>query len=120
MSVENKRRHTRVPITARVDIQFEDDERLCCETRDLCLSGMLVCSGQHRTKGDPCQITFITRNRPLRLRGEVARVDGGGMALLFTDMNLRTYTSLQEVLLDNAENPFAVAEEFIDSLPADQ
>jgi len=106
-----------------VDIQF-DDETISCETSDLCLSGVKVAGGRHRKPGERCAITFhrtgMIGNRLLRLGGEVVRVDDQGMALLFTDMNYRTFTNLQSVLLDNAENPFDVAEEFIDSLPADQ
>ncbi len=124
MSGDNKRRHTRIPVRTKVDILFGDDDLLQCETCDLCLTGMRVSSGGLRRPGDQCEITFhrtgITQNRLMRLRGEVVRVDDGGMALLFTDMNYRAYTNLQAILLDNAENPFEVAEEFIDSLPVDQ
>lgn len=124
MGEQDKRRHTRVPLRTRVDLRFDNEEMLLCDTEDLCLSGMWVCVAHDRTPGDQCEIVFhktgMMQNRPLMLRGEVIRVTDSGMALLFTDMNYRAYTSLQTVLLDNAENPFEVAEEFINRLPANQ
>ncbi len=119
----NQRRHTRVPVRTPVEIHFTD-EVIACETTDLCLSGVKIGCGRHRRPGDRCEITFhragITGNRLLRVGGEVVRVDDEGMAVLFTDMNYRAFTSLQGILLDNADNPFDVAEEFLDSLPPDQ
>jgi len=124
MEAENKRRHTRIPFQTKVDVRFEDDELLSCDTRDLCLSGVWVQSNHDRCEGEKCEIIFhktgVMNNRLLRLRGEVVRVDDTGMALLFTGMNYNTYTNLQTILLDNAENPFEVAEDFIDRLPLDQ
>ena len=124
MAMENKRRHTRIPFQTKVDVRFADDELLVCDTKDLCLSGVWVQSNHDRREGEECEIIFrkagIMNNRMLRLRGEVVRVDDSGMALLFTEMNYNTYTNLQTVLLDNAENPFEVAEDFIDRLPIDQ
>lgn len=124
MGEQDKRRHTRVVLSTRVDLRFDDREMLQCDAEDLCLSGMWVRADHERYPGDQCEIVFhrsgMMQNRPLTLRGEVIRVNDEGLALLFTDMNYRAYTSLQTVLLDNAENPFEVAEEFIDRLPADQ
>ncbi|MEJ2688782.1 MAG: PilZ domain-containing protein [Deltaproteobacteria bacterium] len=124
MELENKRRHTRIPFRTKVDIRFADNEFLACDTKDLCLSGVWVQSDHDRREGEECEIIFhkagIMNNRMLRLRGEVVRVEETGMALLFTEMNYNTYTNLQTILLDNAENPFEVAEDFIDRLPIDQ
>ncbi len=123
MEENNQRRYTRVPVCTPVEIRFAD-EVIACETTDLCLSGAKIACGRNRRPGDRCAITFhragITGNRLLRLGGEVVRVDGDGMAVIFTDMNYRALTSLQAMLLDSADNPFDVAEEFLDSLPADQ
>lgn len=119
-----KRKFTRIPFQSKVDLRFPDRDYLQCDTRDICLSGLWVMDGHERKVGEQCDIEFhktgLTKNQVLRMRGEVVRVDKSGIALLFTDMNLNSYTKLQSILLDSAEDPFKVAEEFLDSVAESQ
>ena len=124
MSGEGKRRYTRITFESKVDLRFSEREYLQCETKNLCLSGVWVLDGRDQRVGDQCDIIFhntgVTNNRMLRIKGEIVRVDDGGIALIFNDMNLNILTNLQTIMLNQADDPFALAEEFLDTLPVDQ
>ena len=124
MKERPKRKYTRVPYSGKVDLSFEYKEYMGCEVENLCLSGMLVRSCHDQEVGQRCEVTIhgagMTNNRLLQLCGEIVRKDQYGVAILFTEMNLRSYTNLQTLILDHADDPFKIAEEFVDELPANQ
>ncbi|MCK5545177.1 MAG: PilZ domain-containing protein, partial [Desulfobulbaceae bacterium] len=121
LDIEEKRRHARVPIHARVNLKFSDKVYSQCETKDLCLCGAWVNGGGDRIEGDLCEVEFnqvgIVNNRILTLRGEVVRaVKERGVGLVFYDMNFSSYTSLQTIINDGSDDVFKDAEEFLDRI----
>ncbi len=124
MDTKHQRRHTRISFQTNVDLKFNNKGYSQCPTQDLCLSGMRVLDCLDQQTGDECEIEFhqtgMVNNRLLRLKGEVVRVDDQGIALVFTGMNFNSYTNLQSIMIDNAEDPFQIAEEFLEQLPANQ
>jgi len=121
MAVRSKRKHPRIPYNGKVDLTFNGVTYPACTPENLSLIGMWVHGCQDQPEGTPCDIEFHdaakTANRPLRIKGEVVRVEEKGIALIFLDMNMRAYTDLEQLISDNAGDCFTGAEEFIERLP---
>lgn len=119
---KGKRAYPRIPYHGKVDLIFADRELTGCVSRNLCLSGLWVVGCQGCVEGEQCDIYFhnagFVRSRAMMLKGQVSRIDNDGIAiaLIFKDMNIRTYTNLQTMVENYSENSFAEAEKFLDEL----
>ncbi len=114
----SKRKHPRIPYTGKVDLKFSDKIFPNCSAQNLSLVGIWVMGCNDRDMGSLCDVEFHdaapTANRPLRLRGEVVRVDKNGMALLFDDINIRTYGDLESLIKEKGGDASFTADDFID------
>ncbi len=122
---ESRRRNTRVPVEIGISLIFPNRLYEQCKTRDLCLSGLWVYDCLDQKMGERCEIEISEKQannifRIIRMRGEVVRVDNEGIAILFRDMNFRSYTDLQTILLYHSEDPYTLAEEFVEQFGAKQ
>jgi hypothetical protein len=52
------------------------------------------------------------------MRGEVVRADAEGLALIFLNMNVRTLSDLEALILEQGGPPLMEENEFLDGLPA--
>jgi len=121
MKRQSKRKYPRIPYQGRVDLKFEDQHYKACETTNLCLSGLWVKGCLEQEEGGCCEIEFqgaggVIQNRTIRLRGEVVRRDHEGIALLFVDMNLRHYTTLEALIQSQGQDPFQEADAFLEEV----
>ncbi len=115
-----KRKHPRIPYTGKVDVRFNDRTFADCKAQNLSLVGIWIIGCPEQKKGSLCEVEFHdaapTANRPLRLNGEIVRVDNGGIALLFTDINLRIYGDLQSLIKEKGGDDSLYPDEFADDL----
>ncbi|MFW8601919.1 PilZ domain-containing protein [Desulfobacterota bacterium M19] len=99
---QSKRKHPRIPYTGKVDLIFANQVITECAAQNLSLVGIWVMGNHHPAAGSVCDIEFHdaapAANRPLRLKGEVTRTESNGIALMFTNNNLRNYTELEALI----------------------
>ena len=124
MVVKSKRRHQRIPYSGKVDLLFDDIEYLGCAAQNLSLIGVLVEGCQEKSEGTLCDIQFHdslnNSSRPIRIKGEVVRVDDRGVALLFLNLNVRTYTDLESLISDHGREMLVDEDTFLEELQAQQ
>lgn len=118
------RKQPRIPYQGKVDLFFPDRRYLGCTVQNLSLIGMWVLGGcrDQGEEGGECDIEFHDTvsgaNHQLRMRGEVVRADDEGIALIFLNMNVRTYNDLEALILEQGGPPLMEENEFLDGLPA--
>lgn len=119
---QSNRKNPRIPYHGKVDLFFDNRSYLKCSAQNISLIGMWVLGCPEQEEGQQCDIEFhdaaIASNRQLRIKGEVIRVDDGGIALLFLNMNIRTYSDLEALILEQGNGPLMEENEFLDGLPA--
>jgi len=112
-----KRKHPRIPYSGKVDLKFNDHLFPGCRAQNLSLVGIWLMGCQDQEEGRLCDIEFHdaapTANRPLRLKGEVVRVENDGIALLFVDMNLRAYGDLEALINEKGGDLSFTTEDFL-------
>lgn len=122
MARQSKRKHQRIPYHGKVDLYFNDRKHLSCATQNLSLIGMWVVGCLEHEEGSQCDIEFhdaaASTNRPLRMKGEVVRVDDEGIALLFLNLNVRTFSDLEALIIELGGPPLMEENEFLAGLPA--
>ena len=121
----SKRKHPRIPYTGKVDLLFPDIEYLNCEALNISLIGMRALGCQEQEEGTQCDIEFHdsaddSAARRLCIKGQVIRVNDDGIALLFLNMNVRTFTDLEELIKDHAGDTYIGTDEFLEDLPTKQ
>lgn len=121
MTRQSKRKHQRIPFQGKVDLYFKDVRHLECTTQNLSMIGLLVVGCLEQKEGSQCDIEFhdaaSTTNHPLRIKGEVVRKDDEGLALLFLNMNVRTYSDLEALIVELGGPPLMEEDEFLAALP---
>lgn len=119
---QTNRKKPRIPYNGKVDLFFDNRDYLKCSAQNLSLIGMWVLGCPDQEEGKQCDIEFhdaaATSNRHLRIKGEVIRTDNEGIALLFLNMNIRTYNDLEALIHEQGGGPLMEENEFLDDLPA--
>ena len=122
MARQSKRKHPRIPYQGKIDLYFNDHRYLKCTVQNLSLIGVWVVGCLEQEEGAQCDIEFhdaaASANRPLRIKGEVIRVDEEGIALLFLNMNVRTFSDLEALIVEQGGPPLMEENEFLAGLPA--
>lgn len=122
MARQSKRKHQRISYQGKVDLYFKGRKYLDCAAQNLSLIGMWVVGCLEQGEGSQCDIEFhdaaATVNRPLRMKGEVVRVDDEGLALLFLNLNVRAYSDLEALIVEQGGPPLMEENEFLAGLPA--
>ena len=121
MTRQSKRKHQRIPYQGKVDLYFKDAPYLSCAAQNLSMIGMWVVGCLEQEEGSQCDIEFhdaAATNHPLRMKGEVVRRDDEGLALLFLNMNVRTYSDLEALIVALGGPPLMEENEFLADLPA--
>ena len=122
MTRQSKRKHQRIPYQGKVDLFFKDARYLGCAAQNLSMIGMWVVGCHAQGEGSLCDIEFhddaAPTNHQLRMKGEVVRRDDEGIALLFINMNVRTYNDLEALIVELGGPPLMEENEFLADLPA--
>lgn len=120
---KTNRKHPRVAYNGKVDLLFPDIEYLNCEALNISLIGIRILGCQEQEDGTQCDIEFHESSkdasRRLCIKGEVVRSNDDGIALLFRNMNVRTFTDLEEFIKNQAGDSYIDADEFLEALPAE-
>ena len=126
MARTSKRKHPRLSYSGEVDLLFPDIEYLNCKALNISLIGIRILGCQEQEEGTQCDIEFHdsteddAATRRLCIKGEVVRANEDGLALLFLNMNVRTYTDLEEFIKDQAGDTYIDTDEFLDEIPLAQ
>ena len=84
-------------------------------TRDVSMNGLYLFGERSIAAGERCGIRLFLGGRETGIgvsaRGRVARVDAGGMAVTFEEVDLEGYQHLKQLVLLNAADPDQTAEE---------
>lgn len=111
-----RREFSRVPFRLEVHVQIGDRLFVYPESRDISVKGIYVLGTGCLPVGTACQVTLLLggENSYLRLTlpGRVAREDGEGTALEFTEMGLDAYLHLRALVLYNAADSATIEREF--------
>ncbi len=122
MTRQSKRKQPRVPYQGKIDLYFPDRRLLGCAVQNLSLIGMWVQGCQDIQEGERCDIEFHdvvpSASRPLRMRGELIRKEKTGVAILFLNLNVRTYTDLQALIAAQGGLPLTEEDDFLAGIPA--
>lgn len=119
MTTQSKRKHPRIPYQGSVSLQFQDQHYPKCTTQNLSLIGMWILGFQEQPLGTQCNIDFHdagSANRSLRIKGEIVRVDEQGTALLFVNMNVRSYNDLETLILEHAGDALIGEDDFLEDI----
>jgi len=113
----NRRRRTRVPFMALVDVKTTGALLRELKSRDLSHKGVFVLGKHPLREGQSCMVTLHLPGDAdtaplLRMEGQVARITPDGTAIDFVSMDPDTYLHLRKVVVLNAQDPDAAEEEF--------
>lgn len=118
MAQKSQRKSPRIVFKGKVSITFPDKVYQECTAQNLSLIGMWVLGCDGQAEDTPCTIEFIeaseTASRSLRLSGKVIRVDDGGIAILFVNMNVRSYNDLESLIIEHAGDTLLEEDAFLD------
>ncbi len=118
--VFEQRRNTRVDFQTSVDFDCGDKSFAACETRDLSLKGVFLAGISGPAPGDMCDLTVHlsggSSDLKFRVKGEVVRVEGDGVGIIFTEIDLDSFYHLKNIVYYNSGDPDRLADEFISQI----
>ena len=121
MDYNNRRKYHRIDFDGEVNLQFADHVYDCCQIKNLSLTGMFVKGDFNQQPAENCIVKIFHKEKNgdncLIATGEVARINGEGIGLKFTDMTIENYTLLQTTLSKKAEQPSIILREFPHNYP---
>lgn len=113
--MKNKRKNSRVPFQVIVNLDFPGQSHAECKTADLSLKGVFVLGVTGHKTGENClvslRLTGSTSQLTLKMKGTVVRVEEGGVALHFNEMDLDSFFHLKNILYYNSEDPDVLDQE---------
>jgi hypothetical protein len=117
---EERRKFTRVPFSTRIIITAESKSLFSERIRDISLGGAYFHLDETFPEKTPCTLS-IELSGPasllsIRMEAEVVRVDGKGMAVEFTKMDLDSLIHLRHLIRVHAMDPELMDEEFMKGL----
>ena len=122
MTRQSKRKQPRIPYQGKVDLYFPAHRLLGCTVQNLSLIGMRVQGCQEAQEGERCDIEFHDAapmaGRSIRMLGELIRKEETGAAILFLNLNVRTYTDLQALIADQGGLALMEEDEFLAGVSA--
>jgi hypothetical protein len=114
--MKNKRKNSRIPFRVVVTLDFPGQSHEECETVNLSRKGVCVLGVTGHKVGENClvslQLIGSTDHLVLNMKGTVVRVEEGGVALHFYEMDLDSFTHLKKILYYNSEAPDVLDAEF--------
>ena len=116
-----RRKHTRVPFQATVDVKLLDKHYAKCETENLSLKGVSVLGISDHQIGEKCDISLAlsgsTSELRLSMQGEIVRVQQNSIALKFTKIDIDSFYHLKNIIYYNSEDPDIIDKELAERSP---
>lgn len=115
--MSDRRRRTRIPFRARVDIQATGMRLMDMESRDLSHKGVYVLGDLPLKQGQSCMVTVHLVGQgddvpTLQMEGRIVRSGANGTAIDFVSMDPDTFMHLRNIVLLNAQDPDTAEIEF--------
>ncbi len=112
---QERRKNTRVPFQATIDLLFPGRHYTDCETENLSLKGVCVPGISGHEVGETCEVALAlsgsTSQLVLNMQGRVVRVEAERIALVFTEIDLDSYYHLKNIIYYNSEDPDKIEQE---------
>jgi hypothetical protein len=109
MTYGERRKNTRVLFQTTASVCFEGEVCEQLTIRDLSLKGMYIEAISGHSAGERCEIQLFlsgtSSELKLSMKGEVVRVDAGGMVVHFTEIDIDTFFHLRNIVYYNAADP---------------
>ncbi len=106
---KDRRRESRLPYRATVDVSFGKKTYKEKETRDISITGTYVEAISGPQKGETCRITLLLKGEASELRlnmqAEVVRTEENGIALEFIDVTKDCFYHLKNIAYVIHVNP---------------
>jgi hypothetical protein len=107
--MKNMRKNSRVPFQTIIGLDFPNQSHAECESADLSLKGVFVHGVTGHQPGENCLVSLrlmgSTDQITLKMQGTVVRTEKAGLALLFEEMDMDTFSHLKNILYYNSEDP---------------
>ncbi len=114
----NRRKDTRVPFKATVDLLFADCDYTQQETADLSLQGVYVPGVCGHEIGEECELnlhlTGMSSDIILKMKGRVMRAEEKGTGLRFFEIDLDSFYHLKNIIYYNSSDPDTLEGEFLE------
>jgi len=107
--MKDRRRESRVPYRATADMAFGKKNYQGLETRDISITGTYIEGLSGHKKGEKCSIDLALKGEAsellLKMKGEVVRIEDGGMGLEFIDVSRDCFYHLKNIAYVISVNP---------------
>jgi hypothetical protein len=111
-----RRDFSRVPFRVAVTLTSDHATVMCADVRDVSLSGLYAIASARLPPGSLCDVEIVLGGAEsearLRIKGRVARVDIGGLAVQFLEMGFDTFYHLRNLVLYNCGDQGNIEDEF--------
>lgn len=118
MAQHERRTNTRVSFQTTMDVRFSGQEYPGCAIQDLSVKGVFLVGVRQQALGDRCALTLCLSGTSselcLRIQGEVAHIEEGGVGVHFIEMDLDSFYHLKNIVYFNAEDPDHIQEQLIE------
>lgn len=116
----DKRQYLRVPFQRSVKVSNQESAQGSFSSKNLSLGGIYLAGSVPLPVGIECRIELHASGRQASLLyhvcGTIVHRDAKGFGVRFTDMEERSFTFLQTMVLYGSDDPITTAEHFIDGL----
>jgi len=109
MKLHHKRNYTRSKVPVGAILTAEGGEPFGVEVVDISMSGVFLRTDTQLAMGRKCQISILlghfNHELPIIAEGTVVRTCADGMALKFETVKLESTANLQNLIVENADDP---------------
>lgn len=112
-----RREFIRVPFRTEIEIHTPARVIRSRTSLDISMNGLRTeTAGPAPDPGTPCHVRIIlSRDDPamtITVKGQIVRAEPGTIAIHFTEIDVDSYMHLQQLILNNADDPSRVEQEF--------
>ncbi len=112
----NARGFSRSPVHIRAEVRLPSGVLLEGQVRNVSMSGIWFAMERALPIGNPVKLDLVLdtgkHEQRIQTHGKIARVDEGGVAIQFEDVDLDSLPHLQQLVRYNAANVEKVEKEF--------
>ncbi|MDX8405493.1 MAG: PilZ domain-containing protein [Mariprofundus sp.] len=112
----NLRSFSRSKVSVGAILTVKDKEPCNVKIVDLSMTGMFITSDTPLADGDRCSVSILighmNHELPIIATGVVIRTTDTGIALKFQSLRLDSTATLQQMIIENADNPEQAKTEF--------
>lgn len=117
MTHEERRKNTRVLFHTTASVCFDGEICEQLTIRNLSLKGMYIDGITNHSAGERCEIQLFLSGAgselKLSMKGEVVRVDTGGMVVHFSELDIDTFFHLKNIIYYNAADPDQLVDDLL-------